>query len=150
PAPVTETAYDPVGNALSVEDPLGRVTTYAYDALDRRTAAYEVSVFEEDALESFDRVTAFVYDAAGNLVRQDHGGPRVNPHEVVTTHAYDRLGRRTETTRAAVPTASAPDALRVLTTTVYDAADHVIRTIDPRGNTTRSEYDALGRRTAVT
>src|SRR5262245_21454659 len=98
PAPITITTYDAVGNVLSETDPLGRVTTYGYDALDRRTTVCERW---QEVNPVCQRASYFRYDAQGNLVREETGDSAANPHRVATTHAYDRLNRRVETTAAA-------------------------------------------------
>jgi len=170
----TTTAYDAVGNVLSVTNPRGIVTSFGYDADNRR-------VMEVDASgNSLQRTLTTVYDAVGNVLSRTDG------LGVVTSYSYDSLNRRTVQLDAygtalqrAVTTVydldnnvtasidalayrttfgydalnrrvSVQDAGGGVTTTVYDADDNVVNTIDQLGNTTTYSYDALNRRTQTT
>ena len=60
-------------------DPNGNVTTYAYDALNRRTTM----------TEPLGHVTSLVYDPVGNLAQ------KTDPKGQVIGYSYDALNRRT-------------------------------------------------------
>ena len=57
-SPINRFTYDPVGNLESATDPLGRVSQYDYDSLNRRVANQDPRGGR----------TTFTYDAAGNLL----------------------------------------------------------------------------------
>ncbi|WP_162542163.1 SdrD B-like domain-containing protein [Gemmata obscuriglobus] len=148
--PITTTTYDAVGNVVSVIDPLGRTTSYAYDALDRPVAAFEVWQSNGTAA----RTTRTWYDASDNVVRRhaaitaNVGGAESTTNQQLSTYAYDAVNRPISSTvgepERAVPPGGAP-LLRLTTTSVYDAADNLIESVDPDGRRTSMGYDVLGR-----
>ena len=120
---VTRNVYDPAGNLLSVTDPDGRVTSYAYDARNR------VDAMTDPADQGTGRQTTYRYDPAGNLAGM------TDPLGRTTTYTYDGDNR----------VATAEDPLSGVTTTTYDPAGEVTRVADPDGNATSYAYDADGR-----
>ncbi len=140
-SPVTLTAYDEVGNVRSVTDPRGVITSYAYDALNRRTA-----VIEALGVLLQERTTATAYDAVGNVAAV------VNPRGVITSYTYDALNRRAQTIEAV----NTPSGMPLLghaspvTATFYDAVGNVVGVVNPRGVGASYVYDALNRRTQAT
>src|SRR5262249_34702727 len=126
---VTTTAYDDGGNVLSVTDGRGKVTSYAYDALYRRTEVIEA--FGDPELE---RTTTTTYDLADRVLT-------VATPRGTTAYTYDVLNRLLTTTEAT----GTPD--QRTTTMAYDAADNLIRLVDPRGTVTSYAYNALNQRT---
>jgi YD repeat-containing protein len=146
--PIATTAYDKVGNVLSVTDPLGRVTSYAYDSLDR--PVWELEDWRPDGMVG--RATYRWYDAADNLVRTETGKTSFfmtyAPRVVAATYAYDAVNRPTSATEAAQalgPGWDGQPAPRLETRWAYDAADNPTRVTDPNGVATVREYDRLGR-----
>lgn len=120
----TVTAFDGNGNATTVLDPNGRLTTRSYDSRDR--------LVRVSAPES--RVTELAYDEADRKIRETLSGPGLASAQV-RAWAYDLRGR--ETTRI--------DAEGKVWRTGYDAADHPISRINPMGAVWRSTYDPRGR-----
>jgi RHS repeat-associated protein len=118
-------AYDAAGNLLSTTDRLGRLTTYAYDALNRQTGAtWTVSSVVTN-------VQTFTYDAASNqLTAADANG--------AYTMAYDALNRET----------SVQEPFGQALTYTYDAAGNRTVVQDSQGGTTTSVYDALNQLTS--
>ncbi|WP_298814483.1 RHS repeat-associated core domain-containing protein, partial [uncultured Chloroflexus sp.] len=120
---VTSFSYDRVGNIVSITDPNGNTSRFAYDALNRlvriETAAGQV--------------TTYTYDSGGNLVRF------TNPRGFSTTFAYDAANRLVSVT----------DALNQTTSFRYDANGNLIASIDPAGIVTAYRYDALDRLEAL-
>lgn len=136
--------YDAAHNLRSVADSLGNRIEYTYDEKNNRVRS-EIrdplgrSVWwEQTEYDLRDHVTQTnlagsvtqtAYDATGHLTsRKD---PKGNPH---TTHAYDGLGRLTQTT----------DALSNLTTFQYDSGGRLAEVSAANGTTTSYEYDDLG------
>jgi len=120
--------YDGEGNRLGLTDPLGRSTTFEYDALDRLTKVIDTL----SAASS--RSTETTYDAQ-DLVRTV-----TDPLGHVSSYEVDGLGRliRRESPDTGVATFE------------FDAAGNRIQRTDARGVITQYSYDGLGRLTAIT
>ncbi len=125
---VTAFTYDAEGNRIGVMNPLGRSSSFEYDALDRLTRVVDV------LSPVSNRSTETTYDAQG-LVRTV-----TDPLGHVTTYEVDGLGRLNRL--------ESPDT--GVTTFEVDAAGNRIQRTDARGVITQYSYDALGRLTAVT
>ena len=132
--------YDAVGNMTGSYDAVGRLTSYAYDIANRRTATREA------ASTPLARVTTTLYDAVGNVTGTK--SPAVDASGVrLTSFSYDALNRRTSVTEAAhLPL---PNPARRTTATFYDPVGNVAFVIDPDGNLTNYLYDALNRQTVT-
>ena len=157
---VTLTTYTPTGNVATTTDPVGRVTTFEYDALDRQTAVVHPDGFREltgyDAeghrTSTTDRIgtTAYTYDAAGRLTRTTY------PDGTFRSVGYDDAGRKSSETNerghtitfeydgASRPTAIV-DALGGRTLLAYDAAGRLLTRTDQTGRVTGYVYDGAGR-----
>ena len=204
---VTRLSYFSNSDLAKVEEPSGLVTTYAYDALGRKTSQTEVSDAFEGGL-----TTTFVYDALSRLVREtepattdavtgaahqrrttsvydadsnvlstsiedvvgsdakrtttfefdDRGriSHVVDPQGAETSYGYDRFGNRTwmvdandnrheyaYTTRNMLAEerlrdlGSGADGYTVLSSTIYDFAGHILRTVDAMGRSVRTDYN---------
>jgi YD repeat-containing protein len=125
----TSTTYDAGGNALSLTDPLGRVSQQGFDAAERRVTA----------TDPIGNRTEWALDGAGNartltMIEQVAGAGAIS---TTVAAAYDALGR---------PVA-ASDPLGNRATTTYDARGNVRLAIDPEGHFTESTYDGLDRLT---
>jgi RHS repeat-associated protein len=116
-------AYDIGGNVTQRTDTAGRVTSYAYDNLNRMSSTSDAdnktTSFQYDALS---RTTAVV-----DALNQQYG------------FSYDALGRRTQMTRAGVSMSY-----------VYDAVGNRTRRTDYNGTVTNYTYDDLNRLTTIT
>jgi RHS repeat-associated protein len=142
--PVRSTTYTATGKRATDTDPLGRVTSYSYDALDRL-----VSTTRPDGT-----VTRQAYDAEGRRVSSTDAAGNV------TTYAYDPVGRLVRTTFADGSSTSMTydgagqvmetvDELGNVRWSEYDAAGHLASTTDPLGAVTVYSYDAVGNRTST-
>jgi RHS repeat-associated protein len=167
----TSMAYDAVGNLLSTtrfssdaNDPRQVVTSYGYDALNRRTTTIEAWHALETGwappsgtplpywLVGIQRTTTAVYDSADQLIEETMGqtqDPSTNL-PVVNRYGYDHLGRLTSQTLAA----NWRD--ETTTTMAYDAAGNLIWQTTGLGSenahpaTTHYEYDTLGQKIKIT
>jgi len=88
--------YDAAGNLLTVTDPNQNVTSYQYDALNRKTM--EVDADPDGGGAQVSPTTAYSYDAAGNLTKVvgpdvGSGGGVIHP---TVSYAYDALNRKTQ------------------------------------------------------
>jgi RHS repeat-associated protein len=125
PTPYTTTyGYDAAGNPTKVTDPLGGVTTTAYDALNK--------VVERKDADG--RTTTYGYDALDQLTEV------TGPDGAVTAYGHDKLGNLTERT----------DAAGHVTTYGYDAVHRLTSVTDPLGRETAYAYDAEGNLTGRT
>ncbi|MER8098204.1 RHS repeat-associated core domain-containing protein [Streptomyces goshikiensis] len=125
PAQYTTTyGYDPAGNPTKVTDPLGGVTTTAYDALGkvvgRKDADGRTTSYGCDDLDQLTKVTA--------------------PDGAVTAYGHDKLGNLTERT----------DANGHVTAYGYDAVHRLTSVTDPLGRKTTYAYDLAGQISAAT
>jgi len=133
---VSEMIYDAAGRVDQRIDPLGRITTYTYDELDR---AIEIA-------GPLSTIT-YVYDARGNVVDQFTTGDLSAPAHL--HFEYDELGRRVASVQVrgeldadAIDPGSDPDDQ--VTTTEYDRLGRVSAQVDPLGRRTEYRYDGLG------
>jgi RHS repeat-associated protein len=160
---ITRTVYDVAGRRIRTIDPMGRITQFAYDNVDRLIA-----------------VTENVRDDCASLPAESIH----RPCNVITRYEYDRAGNRTaivdaNTHRrefvydAANQLVTQTDALNQNTRWEYDASGRVLFERDPRGANydlsytydeldrqlqlssaqlsaaVTAQYDALGRRTSL-
>jgi YD repeat-containing protein len=121
--------YDDAGNVISMVDPNGNLTTYAYDLMDR---IGEVAQWVNDP-NLRDLVTGYGYDVQGNLASVTDA----NSHS--TTYAYDDMGRVVATT--------SPDT--GTTRYAYDEAGNLRFKKDAKTVTVEYTYDYLNRVTAT-
>lgn len=123
-AATTTHDYDLAGNLESVTDPLGRVTSFAYDNRNRKTHQYA----------PLSRTTRWEYDAAGNVTKV------IQPDTTYTRQAYDTMNRVTD----------AWDERNQHTGYTYHASGLVNVITDPNNRTYTHAYDASGRPTSRT
>lgn len=165
---ITTIAYDETGNVKQVTQPDGDFVKYDYDAAHRLTDItdrvgnnlhYSLDVagnrFKEevkDASGNVKRTLARVYNKLGQL--QTQADASANP----TEFAYDlngdlklvtdALGRKTQLDpdplRRVARTLQDVGGLAVETTQHLDALNRVTAVIDPKGLTTRYDYNSLG------
>jgi len=114
-------------------------TSYAYDALNRRTQTLDAYG------DTAQTTSTVIYDAVGNVVSETSGYSSTSGYSnpVTTSYGYDALYRATATIDAY------GTSIQRTTTTVYDSADNVLQSIDAANNTTTYAYDALNRQTTV-
>ncbi len=148
----TSYLYDAASRQTQVTDPLGFVTVNAYDGTGRLTSV------TEDAGGANQRVVAFAYTQAGDLLTQaanDGEGPQV------TTYTHDRAGRRTQIQHPGTPVTTIQFtydlASRIRTRTTEDGfVTYYVRNwrgqpVEKRQNSATGtllesfSYDALGR-----
>ncbi len=122
---VTTYIYDPNSNRLTLTEPDGNSTNYAYDAVNRQVQAVQVQTGD---------TTTTTYDPFGNVKTVTW------PNDNVTTYSYDALNRRVQETDSDGP----------LSGMSYDPAANVVSTTDGDGNLTAYTYDALNRRVTMT
>lgn len=117
--------YDSHNGVLTEKiDPLGKSTTYTYDAnrnLTRETAPDGST-------------TSYTYDGAGNMLTMTDALGKT------TTYTYNSLGQVTSTT----------DPLGHTTTSSYDTKGRLTESVDPLGARTTYVYDTQGNLTSVT
>jgi len=126
--------YDAKGRLEQQLDPLGRLTTFTYDAADHllQVIARAVSA----PADPLSQVTTYTYNAAGQratMIAADGG---------VTGFVYDAAGRLTHRTQTITGAWLTDTADVATTTTVYDAAGNVTQIIDANGHAITRAYDA--------
>ena len=124
----TETGYDEVGNVLTVTDPLDKVTTTRYDALNRPELVTNPDTTE---VETEYTSTGLVWKVHDELDRY-------------TETEYDSAGRPVKVYAPLVADENGID-VRPTTQTAYDAAGNAALITDPLGNVTETIHDELGR-----
>ncbi|MFI6910043.1 LamG-like jellyroll fold domain-containing protein [Nonomuraea sp. NPDC050394] len=151
---VSTLTYDVAGLVTAVTDPRGNVagasaadftTTMRYDALGRLVEAVgpQVAVDKAGASVSAKPTTRNGYDTFGATTHQTDSEGRT------VTSVFDKAGRLTG---EVAPSYTPPGGAAVTPTTAhaYDLAGQLVRTTDPRGNTSTFEYDQLGRQVRAT
>ena len=150
---VTNFAYNTQGRLISMTDPVGRVTTYGYDASNQHltsvttpqgTTTYTYVTGQgparEHAIASITSisgvVTTFSYDVKGRLTERTTGS---GPGAVTLEYSYDSAGRLT-----------AEDAEGNSHSYFRGVTGGIIRDIDPFGNLTSASVDAAGRIVKIT
>ena len=144
---VTRNEYDAGGKLVSMTDADGRQVTFAHNE----------TANEDIVTDRLGRQTKLVYDAQGNVTRQERAvtieGVLVN---AVTTSTYDALGNETSTTdpdgRRLTPPSRAschtqtvdPTGLSLTTTMPYNGRSDMTQAIDPGGEGIRSATTRTG------
>ncbi|MCG8634148.1 MAG: DUF6531 domain-containing protein, partial [Desulfobacterales bacterium] len=141
------------------------------DALDySRTTRYDEAGRILRITDARGVTTQNQYDVLGNLIKETRASG--TPDAAVTRHVYDENNRKIQTIRELTePTGTRDlitefryddrDLLTALikgrhtaapetTAYAYDAKRQLVKTTDPRGNTTTTAYDPLGRKTTQT
>jgi YD repeat-containing protein len=122
----TEYTYDDQGNVLTVKDPLNRVTTNQYDALNR--------LKQVTSPTPISAVTQYAYNGLDALTQV------IDPRSLETGYAVDGLGNLNVQT--------SPDT--GTTTNEHDPAGNLIKQTDAKSQETTYGYDALNRVTLIT
>jgi RHS repeat-associated protein len=149
-------SYDPLGNLVSVVDPMGNAWSNSYDSLGRRTVSTDPdlgtwSYGYDDAgrlltqIDAKSQQTAFSYDRLGRVLTKTSGVGLPNAEVVANTYDETRSGffNVGQLTTAANDNAVA--------TSDYDAGGRLTkeqRTVDSVAYTTSTAYDPGGRITA--
>jgi YD repeat-containing protein len=120
--------WDAAGNQLTFVDPIGKATTFSYDALYRQTSVQE----------PLNKITTTTWDISDRVLSVTDALNRT------TSFAYDDLGRRT----LVIENYGLGSERR--TTTVYNVNDTVGSVIDPLGFRVTYGYDALNGLQSVT
>ena len=115
----TATTYDDDGNALTVTDALGRVTTNSFNDLDQLVSTTDPN----------GDTTAYTYDVDGNVLSE------TDPDNNLTIYAYNDAGQVTSKiqTIQIAGTVSGP-VLETTTTYQYDANGNLVETADALAN----------------
>jgi YD repeat-containing protein len=122
----TEYAYDDQGNVLTVKDPLNRITTSQYDALNRLRQVTDPAPVSG--------VTQYAYNGLDALTQV------TDPRNLVTGYTVDGLGKLTQQ--------QSPDTGTTVNT--YDAAGNLLTQTDAKSQVTAYAYDVLNRVTLIT
>ncbi len=114
--------YDAYGNLLSLTDPNGIITTYAYSSM--YSSAYLTGVTRGSSTQSY------AYDFGTGLVTS-----KTDPRQLTTSYTYDILGRLTSVIRPVVGGATPT------TTYVYDDVHDILTVYDPDSLPRNLHYD---------
>ena len=126
----TSFTYDAAGQQVALMQPRGNITTQVYDAAGRTVATV-------DGLGG--RVT-FTYDAADRLVAL------TDSESQITTYQYDSAGQKIQELYPDHVAGTSPgDANYGIVSLTYDAAGRLQRKTDQLGDTCTHEYDLAGR-----
>ncbi len=133
-SPSSETTYDASGNVLRVVDHLGRISTSAYDSLNRliRSTRPDADVTDSELAD----VNTIQYDFNGNVARSTDAMGRITRTE------YDAANRP-------VLTAVQDTDGWATTETWYDKVGNVTRSIDAAKNATVFTYNAWNKQILV-
>jgi RHS repeat-associated protein len=123
---ITQYGYDNNANVTSTTDPLGRVTTHTYDALNRLVAVI-------DPYNGATKPTGYTYDTANNLTRV------TDPENKATDYTYN--GHNNLITQASPDTG--------ITKFTYNAVGNVVTKFDAANRCSLTTYDNLHRATAI-
>ncbi len=151
---LTRNDYDGTGRLVSMTDADGKQITFTHNE----------AANEDIITDRLGRQTRLVYDAQGNVTRQERAvtieGTLVN---AMTLYAFDSLGNQTSmvdpdgvrsihTYTGVLPASSTvdPTGLNLGSTIAYNAANDVTRVDDPGGRAFEFSYDANGNLTRAT
>lgn len=153
-AQVTSTRYSTTGLAVEQTDMFGFVTTTEYDGAGRavkvtspklrETSSTSAPYVLDDQDNEQQAITLTAYDDAGNAISV------TDPRGNITETIYDTRNRPIITKAPSVEVDGvAGTGVHAYTRTFYDGRDNVVKTVDPEGAVTTTEYDAAGRATDV-
>ncbi|MFD5454691.1 DUF6531 domain-containing protein [Streptomyces olivaceus] len=125
--------YNAANQVATVENPLGKVTSYGYDA--------STGLLSTVTTPS-DKTTSYGYDTDGNLTTV------TTPKGNRTTYAYFPSGQ-VKTVVDPRGNVSGADPATYTTAYTYDDANRVKTVTDARGNTTAFDYDEAGNLSTV-
>ncbi|WP_406168701.1 DUF6531 domain-containing protein [Streptomyces sp. NBC_00996] len=126
--------YNTANQLTTVKDPLGKTTTYGYNA---------TTGLPETVTTARGKTTKYGYDANGNLTSV------TTPKGYKTTYTYFPSGQ-VKTVVDPRGNVSGADPAKYTTAYTYDAADRVKTVTDARGSTTAYAYDEVGNLVTVT
>jgi len=127
-SPVTQWAFDVVGNLVKKTDALNKVTTYEYDV--RNRLEYRTDPDPDGPLNpGLAPHTKTVYDAVGNVTSTEVRQSAIV--KLVTAYTYDNLNRLKSET----------DAENRITTRTYNTAGLLWKLTDPRSLVTEFQYN---------
>jgi RHS repeat-associated protein len=142
---ITTYAYNTNAGITSITNARGKVTTFSVNGFGQRTGETDPSGI----------TTANELDQAGRTIDTRTVKTLATGEQYIlrwTQFAYDPLGRLTTEIRKLftepllIPETGEPEgATDIVSRTIYEDSAHRVTTIDPRGNETVVEYDALGR-----
>lgn len=160
-------SYDKIGRLISETDPAGLKTTYAYDALSRRTsvswpAPEPGQVGEESWIYYPDNRVKSYTSAAGGLTQYEYNlagqvEKVTDPAGFTTALGYDRRGLVTSRTDSSGTTTFEYDKAGNLTALIdprperyrtaytYDELNRLVGVVDPEAGAEAYAYDAEGR-----
>ncbi|MBP6563160.1 MAG: DUF4150 domain-containing protein [Neisseriaceae bacterium] len=138
------TERDHLGRALSMTDPLGRVTRYQYNLAGQVTSImtpdqqmsqilYDDQNRLHEAIDPHGNVHSFNYDEVGNLVHH------TDAQNQVTRYEYNEFGLPVLITNVT----NGQNAF------VYNAQKQLVRSVDCSGKATQYRYDERGQMTAL-
>ena len=129
PQQTTNYTYDPTFNKpTSITDPLGLVTTMAYDFA---TGNLLSAVADAGAAPHFNARSSFTYNGVGQVLTT------TDPLGIVTQYGYDARGNPTSVVRDV-----GPGHINQAVSMTYSALGDVTSVTDPNGNVTTRTYDA--------
>ena len=152
----TTLVYDDVARVVAITDPMGRVTVRKqdklgrltddtdtagttthrdYDDLNRLTAITVTGQPDPVSGQSVTAKTTMTYDAMGNVLSRTEAADTPDARTTLFSYKYQGNGTLLTTTFADGSTLES----------LQDTRGLVTSTRTPRGNTTTTEYDALGR-----
>ncbi|TVQ31440.1 MAG: PASTA domain-containing protein, partial [Wenzhouxiangella sp.] len=138
--------YNDASQHTAMTDPIGRVTTYEYNAAGfQDRVIYQDGTVREQVFDQAGRLTAIIdeeghstefdYDGAGRLIRVLQPAPAPGQPRPETRYHYDSFGQMV----------SRVDALGRVTAFDYDLSGRLIRKVMPDGSQQDLHYDAAGR-----
>ena len=151
--------YDERLRLIAESDPLGHITSYAYDEMDNKIAeeligsgkktAYTYDLWNrlvkkiESHAHGEEFVTHYKYNLLGQLIKEK------DPYGQITTYQYDRLGNQTECQKSPI---QGLDDKPLFPTTyqAYNLLGHPISKTDENGYTTSYAYNLYGQPTHIT
>ncbi|MCI0361774.1 MAG: hypothetical protein L0211_25085, partial [Planctomycetaceae bacterium] len=138
-SPIYTTAYDNLGRETSQIDPLGNVTTFAYNTTGRTTTI--TSPDPDAGGPATSPVTVLTYDAIGLLVSQ------TDPLSAATTYEFDGARRLKKVTQPDPDGAGSQTS--PITQYSYDGVGNLRFVTDPLSHVTEHVYDKSNRRTST-
>ncbi|MDR2508799.1 MAG: DUF6531 domain-containing protein, partial [Candidatus Ancillula sp.] len=152
-ANISQYVYNAKNELISAADPLGNVTSFAYDLRGNKVQEIRPAESVESSENSGSAITRFEYDDANNLKTTIYPDGSRESQEFDALHRVisqtDKLGNVHNFERDNHGNIIRENSMKGEKTYEYDALSQLIKQVNERGNTVEYEYNTQGQVTLI-